>query len=87
MDVINDQNIQRKLSMINKEEYIFGFICLCDGYTISRIPLFNILVSIKDITDAVLEIVYCQRNLAKDKKKQKKGTFICNIFPSTKYKP
>ena len=47
LDVINDQNMERNLSLIKKESDIFGFLFLGDGATISRVPLLNILVSVK----------------------------------------
>ena len=45
LDVIHDQNIQRKLVMIKKEADIFGLLFLCDGSKISMTPLLKILVS------------------------------------------
>ena len=45
LDVIHDQNIQRKLVMIKKEADIFGLLFLCDDSTISITPLLKILVS------------------------------------------
>ena len=47
LDVIHDQNMERNLSLIEKESDIFGLLFLGDGTTISRIPLLNILVSEK----------------------------------------
>ena len=43
LDVINDQNMERNLSLIKKSD-IFGLIFLGVGATISRIPLLKILV-------------------------------------------
>ena len=45
LDVIHDQNMERNLSLIEKESSIFGLLFIGDGATISRIPLLNILVS------------------------------------------
>ena len=45
LDVIHDQNMERNLSLIEKESEIFGLLFLGDGATISRVPLLNILVS------------------------------------------
>ena len=45
LDVIHDQNMERNLSLIEKESDIFGLLFLGDGATISRVPLLNILVS------------------------------------------
>ena len=45
LDVIHDQNMERNLSLIKKESDIFGFLFICDGENMSRIPLLNILVS------------------------------------------
>ena len=61
-----------------KNSDILGFLFPGDGATISRNPLFNILVSRKNIPVAVLEIIYCQGHLADGGKKD--GTFMCNIF-------
>ena len=47
LDIINDHNMERNLSLIKKESDIFGLLFLGDGDTISRIPLLNILVSRK----------------------------------------
>ena len=47
MDVINDQNMQRNLSMKNKEAEILGLLFLGDGATISITKLLNMLVPIK----------------------------------------
>ena len=45
LDVINDQNTERNLSLIKKESDIFGFLLLGDSATISRTSLLNILAS------------------------------------------
>ena len=45
LGVIHDQNMERNLSLIEKESEIFGFLFLGDGATISRVPLLIILVS------------------------------------------
>ena len=45
LDVIHDQNMERNLSLIEKESDIFGLLFIVDGDTISRVPLLNILVS------------------------------------------
>ena len=45
LDVINDQNMERNLSLIKKEYDIFGLLFIGDSATIHRIPLFKILVS------------------------------------------
>ena len=54
IDVIHDQNMERNLSLIEKESEIFGLLFLGDGATISRVPLLNILVSGKNLSVAVL---------------------------------
>ena len=64
--------------MIKKGAEIFGLLFLGDGATISRCPLLNILDSVKNITVAVLCIVYCQGRLANGNKKD--ASFICNHF-------
>ena len=45
LDVIHDHNMERNLSLIEKESDIFGLLFLGDGATVSRIPLLKILVS------------------------------------------
>ena len=45
LDVIHDQNMERNLSLIEKESDISGLLFIGDGATISRVPLLNILVS------------------------------------------
>ena len=45
LDVIHYQNMERNLSLIEKESDIFGLLFLGEGTAISRIPLLNILVS------------------------------------------
>ena len=47
LDVIHDQNMERDLSLIEKESEIFGLLFLGDGATISRVPLLKILFSRK----------------------------------------
>ena len=64
LDVIHDHNMERNLSLIKKESDVLGLFFLGDGYTISIIPLLNILVSGKNLPVAVLEIVDCQSHLA-----------------------
>ena len=54
LDVIYDQNMEINLSLIKKESGIFGLLFICDGATISRIPLLNILVSGKNSPVSVL---------------------------------
>ena len=53
-DVIHDHNMERNLSLIEKESDIFGLLFLGDGAPISRFPLLNILVSGKNLPVAVL---------------------------------
>ena len=48
LDVIHDQNMEKNLSLIEKESEIFGLLFLGDGATISKVPLLNILVSGKN---------------------------------------
>ena len=69
MDVIHDQNMGKKLSLIEKESEIFGLLFLGDGATISRVPLLNILVSGKNLPGVVLELFDCQGQLADGRKK------------------
>ena len=64
LDVINFQNMERNLSLIEKESDIFGLLFLGDGATISRMTLLNILVSGKSLPIAVLELVDYQVHLA-----------------------
>ena len=78
MDVIHDQNMERNLSLTEKESDIFGLLFLGDGATIFRVPLLNILVSGKNLPVAVLELVGFQGHLADGGKRN--GTFICNRF-------
>ena len=78
LDVIHNQNMERNLSLVEKESEIFGLLFLGDGATISRVPLLNILVSGKNIPVAVLELVDCQGHLADGGTKN--TSFICNIF-------
>ena len=42
--VIHYQNMQRNLTMMKKEAEIFGLLFICDGATVYRIPLLNILI-------------------------------------------
>ena len=49
--------------MINKEEALFLFLFLGYGTKTYRNPFLNIMVSGKNITVAVLELVDFQRNL------------------------
>ena len=78
MDVIQDQDMERNLSLIEKESEIFGLLFLGDGATISRVPLLNILFSGKNLPVSVLELVDCQVHL--EDGGIKNGTFICNRF-------
>ena len=43
LDVIDEQNMKRNLSMNKKKDKIFGLLFLGDGATISRCPLLNIM--------------------------------------------
>ena len=63
LDVINDHNMERNLSLIKKESEIFGLLFLGDGATINRIPLLNIFVSGNVFPVSVLEPVDCQGHL------------------------
>ena len=47
LDVSHDHIMERNLSLIEKESEIFGLLFLGDGAKISRVPLLNILVSVK----------------------------------------
>ena len=78
LDVIHDKNMERNLSLIEKESDIFGLLFLGDGATITRIPLLNILVSENDPPVAVLELVDFQGHLADGRTNN--STFICNRF-------
>ena len=62
LNVIHDQNMERNLISIKKESDIFGFLFLGDDATISRILLFNILVSGGIAQLRILELVDCQCN-------------------------
>ena len=55
--------------MIKKRVDAFGLLLLGDGSTITRNPLINILVSVNNITVAVLELVDFQGHLAGGGKK------------------
>ena len=57
LDLIHDQNMESNFSLIEKESQIFGLLFLGYRATISRVPLFNILVSVKNLPVAVLELV------------------------------
>ena len=52
--VVHDQNMERNLSLIEKESEIFGLLFLGDGAIISRISPLKILVSGKKLLVAVL---------------------------------
>ena len=64
LDILHDQNMERKLSLIKKESDIFGLLFLGDGTTIYKITLLNVLVSGKILSLSVLELVDCQGHLA-----------------------
>ena len=53
LDVIYDQNMERNLSLIEKESEIFGLLFLGDGATISRVPLLKFVFR-KNLPMAVL---------------------------------
>ena len=78
LDVIHDQNMEKKLSLIEKESEIFGLLFLGDGATISRVPIFKILFSGKNLPVALLELVDCQGHLADGGTKN--TSFIFNRF-------
>ena len=78
LDEINYHNMERNPSLIKREFDIFGLLFMVDGTTIYRMPLLKILVSGKNISVAVWELVYFQGHLADGGEKD--GTFICNIF-------
>ena len=77
LDVINDLNMERNLSLIEKESDIFGLLFLVEGAAISRIPILKFLVSGNNIPVAVLEIFDCQVHLVDGGGKY--GCFICTI--------
>ena len=54
LDVINDQNTERNLSLIERKADIFGLLFLGDCAIIYRVPLLNILVSGKNLPVSVL---------------------------------
>ena len=54
LGVIHDQNMERNLSLIEKESDIFGLLFPGDGATISRVPILKILVSGNNLPVAVL---------------------------------
>ena len=70
--------MERNLSFNKKQSDIFGLLFLGDGVTIYRTPLFNILVSGRNLAVAVSELVYCQGHLAYGVHKY--GTFIFTVF-------
>ena len=78
LDVIHDQNMEKNLSLIEKEYDIFELLFLGDGATISRVPLFNILVSGGGLPVSVLELVDCKVHLVDGGINNL--TFICNRF-------
>ena len=51
--VIHDQNMERNLSLIEKNSEIFGLSFLGDDATISRVPLLNILVPEKSSSSRI----------------------------------
>ena len=59
-----DQNMERNLSLILKQSYIFGFLFLGVGAIIYIITLLKILVSGGNILVDALELVDCQGHLA-----------------------
>ena len=75
-DVIYDQKMESKLSMIKKESDIFGLLFLGDSATISIITLLNTLVSGGNTPVALLEIVDFWGHLSDGGKNY--GTLICN---------
>ena len=64
LDVTHYQNMERNLSLIQKESDIFGFLFKGNGATISRNPLLKLLVSGENLPLAVLELFYCRCHLA-----------------------
>ena len=78
LGVIHDQNMERNLSLIKKESDIFGFLFLGDGATFSRIPLLKKLVSGRNLTVSLLELVDFQGHLADGRKRDR--SFICTRF-------
>ena len=66
LEKIHDQNMEKNLSLINKRSDIVGLLFLADGDTISIIPLLKILVSVKNLQVAVVELVGCQGHLSYD---------------------
>ena len=64
LDEIHDQNMKRNITMINKEEYLFGFLFIGDSATISQTPFPNILVSGNNTPVEVLYLVDSQGHLA-----------------------
>ena len=76
--------MQSNFIMIDKEEYILGMLLLGDGAKIYRTLLLNILVSDKNISVAVLELVDFQGHLPDQGDKD--GDLICNRFLKNIYK-
>ena len=68
--------MQRNLIVIKNEEESFGFLFIGGSDTIPRAPLLNILVSDKNLSASVLELVDFQERLADGGNKD--GTVICN---------
>ena len=64
--------------MIQKEEVIFGLLCLGDHATISRYPLLNVLDSGETIPAAVLGIIDCQGHLF-DGNKNMEHSFVIDF--------
>ena len=61
---------------IQKEPYIYGWLCLEDHATISICTLLNIMDSGRKIPFSVFNIVYCQGHLAYGKKKMEHSFLI-----------
>ena len=59
LDTINDQKMERSLSLIKRRDRYFGLLFLGDNDTISKITLLNILGPGKNLIVAVLVIVNC----------------------------
>ena len=74
-DVIHYQNIESNLILIKKESDLFGLLFLCDGATISIIPLLNIMISGVTLPVAILELIDCRGHLADGGGKDE--SFIC----------
>ena len=54
MYVIHDHNMESELIVIKKELYVFIFVFLGDGDTISRTSMLNILVSGKTTSICII---------------------------------